>query len=508
MVVRPTDEQIQWNPDEANVEVQDSGKQNLGFVFKEKFGSKVANWLFKRFSTWLNWTIDKIDAHETTEDMTFTDLEEAMDYLKNLKHNDYTITINMTGFSNDAYELELYNITGKGEILINADSGSIVVGTASFKNIANAINITVLATQRFTTSKKNGLIIDNCSNVSINRLLSEQDGASSINDRFIKVINHSSLKITSNALLDAQDLDVGEHMVFIDETSFFYLNSATITPPDTEASVDRRSVINCQGIFTFNEHPTFAGHWYRHYGAQLQGTVIPRSSEPWKLFYGNSSIGANFVLNRIRRLDGDLDLEGNMGTNETNIRCENLCGEGVIRVKFIISASDDITRRSRFINVQPEIIFEQDVLSVKSHATNTPIILKNCAKIRLGDVYLRTTSGESGYCMIIDNCRGFINSLRVASGSNDSTEPRYCIIDNNSNININNLNTSILSASGAQFHFIRIAESKVAITDTTTHGGTDTIRVSFDGFAPSHLIAIYDGELDYSSTYSGTTDLN
>ena len=505
-IIRPTTDRIQWNPNEADVEIQDSGKQNLGFVFKEKFGSKVANWLFKRVSSWLNFCIDRIDAHETTEDMTFTDLEEAVLFLAMIKHNDYTISIDATDFDDDTFDLEIDGISGKGTILIES-SNAITVGSVKFQNVDNFIHTTISSGDGLMTTKLNGVIIDNCPNVTFVRLKAEQNEASSVNDRFIKVLNHSSLRITTNLQVDAQDLDVGDHMIFIDETSFFYLNSATITPPNTVASVVRRSVINCQGTFRVNNHPTFGEDWYRHFGAQLQGTVIPRSSEPWKLFYGNSSIPANFVLNRIRRLDGNLDIEGNIGENERGVRCENLSGEGVIRVKFIISASDDVARRIRFINVQPEIIFEEDVLSVKSHATNTPIILKNCAKIRMANAYLRTAIGEGGNCMIIDNCRGFINALIVSSGSNDSNGFRYCKITGNSHININNLNTVALNSSGAQFEFIKVEESTVKLTGTTTFGGTDTIRIGFDGLAPSHLIAISDGEIEYGSSYSGTTDL-
>lgn len=409
-MTRPTHEIPSWNPDESKVDIPDSGQQSAGFALKQKLSSKYLNWFWKRISSWLGWIIPWIDNHRNTEARTFTDFDEGVAFLANLKHNDFTITI--SGSKDDpTYDLSIAGISGNG--FINFTGNPLVLGSVAVEYVSNSVTIAPVSSGTFYTRKRNAITARGCPELAIPRYEGTQDAATSFaGDRMLRVLKNSMVRFSTSAVFDSDGHTTGTNMVEIDESSSVkFLGTSSFIPPDSDPSGGwyNTSVINCQGKIAFTTHPSFAAHWHRRFATQLEATEYPYSTDPF-LFHmplGSARAECYKVLEKIKAVHGGLR---NLTVTEdvADLDLRNISGSGYIHFTGCTFVTDNHLEK-----VRCQLIFQNCSFKEQSVSGKYGALIVDCPDVVMPDETKLMCGTENYPALRVEATNLNIEDLRV-----------------------------------------------------------------------------------------------
>jgi len=492
MITRPTEDRLDWKPLETNVDILDPAKQELGFTFREKLGSKVANWLFKRLSTWTNWTIDRLDAHETTGNVTMalssSTFDDVQEFFDNLAHNDYAITIT-GGFTDATKTLRIEGITGKGTITFSGSS--ITIGRLIVKNVYQT---SVMFTNEFGFNIHQqeiyGLEIKDVPNIYFQNLSLSFGVAplSTITWRMLRVENANLTVYNFSANGEFTSSSTPEYLLDINKNANVNFQTAyTISTNATAGSAKGKAMIliNKDASFDFSQTPTFT-NWNQNFAMQVNSVVYPKTDFEFSFNIATSAMQdiVKPVIENLERVEGHIKILSPGTTATLAINMENISGSGQIEFSSVLKF--DNSNKSKFKNILPYLNFSSGVFVDNAHITQ-PFIIENCINFKIVDATLKTISSETGECLKVSNSKGLIGVARVAIDSDVKTNFRYALFTNQSDIVIGTVNSSNFTT-GDFMHFLRQSENSKLMIKNVVVGGTDQMVVQ-NATEPCILIA-------------------
>jgi len=475
MITRPTIDQLNFNPDEANVDILDSGKQSLGFVYKEKLGSKVMNFLMKRLSVWTNWLIERIDAHETVGNVSLTLSDLTYDYIQeyfdSLKHNDYAITI-AGSLNDDSKVLRIENIYGKGTITFNGATHTL--GGIIINNVQQTL---VSFSQDFGTNisqtSRYGLKILNSNNVyfeNLNMTLGDSNDTNwvqlyvdnsklniyqpSFNGTYtgasaptnmVYIINNSVVNISQDYAIQSSNSAgavIGESMIYVDRTSFYDLGAV----------------------------PTFS-NWAQNYSFQIEMINYPKTEYPIDFNIDTGIAHVKTVLSNIESVNCHLQSIG-LNDDVQDLLIQNIDGTGNIDIGGITCTSGCIVSNCNCTITLDDIVV-QDQTSDGSYGLK----IVDCVNVVLGTQTVIDAGTNDYEALLIDNSKVWVEDLRYI---NEPATPatNYVDITNNSNVYFKRILSGYASMIVPDSIFISIdSGSKVSVNNwVPVHVDTTSLK--------------------------------
>lgn len=434
MINKPTDPRPEWNPAEVDVEVPDSAKQNLGFIFKEKLGSKLVNWFFKRFSTWLDWLVAIVDARETVENVTMDFTTDGFDaiqeFFNNLRHND--LDINITGFYTDTTKtLILENITGNGTIRFT--DGRVFVGQIVINNVFQS-SVTFNNSYGFVTtqSEQYGVRITNSSYIYFGLLTTNFGSAPSSDWEMLSVYNSTvtvgELIVNGEFTSDSTPM----HLVTISNNSTFEVETSnTLTTNATAGTAIGRSMIKVDesSFFDVSVTPTFQSTWYTNFACQIEMVRYPKADFD---IYINHTEGIDYVkeiLAGVKEINCTLKTRSSDYSGISDLEMKNITGTGTIYFLASQWVLGNIVE-----NCSCNVVFDTAYVYDSATVGTYSISVKNSSDVYFfNEVLLETTT--NGYGGIkIENSKARFDTINYLTET--LARYTYLTIDKNSQVYI------------------------------------------------------------------------
>jgi hypothetical protein len=515
MITKPTEDRIQWTPAEGDVEIPSGGKQSLGFVFKEKLGSKIMNWFMKRTTTWFAWYESFVDSIEITQDTTITvDNESAFDAmlltLNNIHRNDYTITVSGTyaGAVDKAFELN--GIKGKGEIVISLNA---TYGHIKVKDVTNNVLFSgsVTVTQEDDTAYGREIVdIRNCDYVKFSNIVTI--GFTGINfqdDEYrCLYVSNSHVDIEGTPTIDgeygASGLVRMKYIVEIVRDSDVRFNGTPIFKVTDgtawEAGFDSYAYIykdansylfmNSSAGFDLSDD-YFIDIWTPHYTCYSYW-------EPPQLL-SSSQVVIQEAFDQIKIVDALLQININdVYKSGATYELKNIGGAGRIQLENVQA----LTSCNWEINDIRVPITITDLLASSAETGVTSFFISNCPFIDINSITYSNSGNTNTFVIKISRCSGNIDGITVTAIGNTSDLTTVRIGDH-SDININSYVASALNLGGTTFNALTIERSKVRIystvqptpdMDAKISGGTQFI---YRNVSSTFMQSIADGDVKF-----------
>ena len=489
-ITKPTADQVVWTPDEDDVEVQGSAKQSLGFVFREKFGSKVANWFFKRFSTWINWLIARVDAHETREDVTYalsaSTFDEIQEFFTNLKHNDYLITIT-GGIADESKTLDISGITGTGTIRFNG--ASITLGALTIDNVHQTlISFDNEYGTNIAQKSQYGIRITNSSNVYLRKPNISFEEANSANwlllsvEKSIVTINEPNF----NGIHSGESAPT--NLIRITSSSIVNINQDyAIETAETAGTTLARAMIFLEegSVMNFDTTITYSSDWEDNYACQVEAVVYPDSDN---IFYFSFSPTAltytKEILAKVKEVNGtiekiaglkaisDLELRGIIGSGTINFDLlqfvlDNIidgctCNINILNSYVLDSATDAY---SLSITNSSNVVFETRLyISTTTHSYGG-LLVENSKVIIDEILYISEPVGHTSYMFVNKNSQVFIGN--IISGNADIGYSAFMEIDGGSSVSIKAWVSNHVTTTEFSVNLLTGGSTMIGYTDPT-----------------------------------------
>lgn len=437
MITKPTEDKINWAPNEADVEIPSGAKQSLGFILREKFGSKIANGMFKRVCQWLNWASDRVEAHETvanvTFDLTTVAIADVQTFLDDLKHNDYSITL--TGnYDDNSTLLTIKDISGTGTISF---TGNVTIGGLLISNVANSVTFPFGSELNIEQATGNGLHVINSPYVYIDTLNSTFQFAPPISTwLLVKLVN-------SIVTIKAPDFDgsftsasAPTHLIRVDSTSKLYItNDYSVTTNAVEGASIGRSIVKVEdgGFYAVTATPTFV-NWEKNYACQFE--MIKYDKAPF-IYYISITEEALFytptIVSNIATINGNVKLiipfhVGGTYQEISDLNIDGINGYGSLYIEYAEFVLNNIINNSNItINLHVCKIDDSDV------SGEYGLSIVNCRNILFETQTLLNGGSNSYDALLIDNSNCIIDDI-VYEGHPIPANINYLSIQNNANI--------------------------------------------------------------------------
>lgn len=472
MITRPTIDQLNFNPNEADVEILDSGKQALGFVYKEKLGSKVMNFLNKRLSVWTNWLIQRIDAHETVENITFdltsVDIEDIQEFFSNLRHNDFNITL--TGdYDLNTTIISITDISGIGSIIF---SGNITVGGVLISNVNNNVRFNAELNVEQTTQY--GLRIVNSPYVYVNELNCTFESAPSSDWCLVRLENGKLTCLTPDFDGRFTSASTPTYLIRIDSKSQILLGTDYNVKTNAIAgSVIGHSMIQVDkgGLFDTSAVPIFS-NWAQNYSFQIEMINYPKTEYPIDFNIDTGIAHVKRVLANMESVNCHLQSIG-INDDVQDLIIENIDGTGNIDIRSITCTSGCIVSNCN-CTITLDDIEVQDQTSHGSYGLK----IVDCANVVLGTQTVIDAGTNAYEALLIDNSKVWVEDLRYI---NEPATPatNYVDITNNSNVYFKRILSGYASMVVPDSIFISIYSGSKVSVNSWVPAHVDTTSLKF-----------------------------
>ena len=478
MITKPTQDLPIWTPDEGVVDIPSGGKQALGFVNKEKYGSKTANWFYKRVSTWLGWFDDFVDAIEITQDTTITVNDEAsfdamLVTLNNIHRNDYSITVSGTyaGAVDKAFELN--GIKGKGEIVISLNA---TYGHIKVKDVTNNVLFSgsVTVTQEDDTDYGREIVdIRNCDYVKFSNIVTIGFTGIDFQDDEYRClyVSNSHVDIEGTPTIDgeygASGLVRMKYLVEIVRDSDVRFNGTPIFKVTDgtawEAGFDSCAYIykdansylfiNSSAGFDLSDD-YFIDIWTPHY------TCYSYWEAPQYL--SSAQVLLQEAFDQIKIVDALLQININdVYKTATTYELKNIGGAGKIQLENIQA----LTNCNWEIDDIRVPITITDITASSVQAGVISFFISNCPFIDINSISYSNSSNTNTFVIKVSRCSGNIDGITVTAIGNTS-DLMTILIEDHSDINIDAYVASALNLGGTTFNALTIDRSKVRVYST------------------------------------------
>jgi len=439
MITRPTDERINWSPSETDVEVPSGTKQSLGFILREKFGSKVANGLFKRLCQWLNFAVDRVDAHETVANVTFDlavdDIADIQTFFDELKHNDYTITLTGT-YDDNTTVLSITNISGIGNIVF---SGNVTMGGVLVSGVNNSVRFNGELNVEQTTQY--GLRVVNSPYVYVNELNCTFESAPTSAWCLVRLENGKLTCLTPDFDGRFTSASAPTYLIRLDSKSQILLGTDYNVKTNAIAgSAIGRSMIQVDdgGLFDTSAEALFDANWGQNYACQLEMVKYPKSEQ---IYYINTETGLTYakaIINGIIEVNCAIDSVG-INNNISDLTIENISGSGSITLNSATFVLDNIIRNCTCdINITDVEVKENNISDIKYGLS-----VINCINVNFLTQTILDVGTELYGGLFVNNSKCYFEDLRNTNtytiGGILKLHPSYFKINNSSDIYIDRI---------------------------------------------------------------------
>lgn len=493
MITRPSVDIPAWNPSETVVDVPAVEEQDLGFVYRMKFTHKWGNWFFKRFSTWIAWLIGRTDAHETTANVSLTITEDNFStiqtYLKDLKHNDYAITIG-GGINLPTQALVIESISGSGSI--NFNGASITLAAITVKDVQQQVSFNQDYGTNIEQNSQYGLRVINSPRVYIENLNIGFGAEPSSNWKMISVEN-SGLEVYQPALDGTfTSASTPQDLVYIDSRSYVSFSQPyTITSNAAPGAVIGRAMIYIEegGSFNFNTIPTFTD-WVQNFAAQIDAAEYPYCGYNLYVNHSTGLAEVKTLFARIKRVDGYLETVSINDTGVTGLNLENINGSGTIHINPTAFSTDNFIR-----NCRCTVIVEDSDLEDQTVDGKYALSIIDSPDVRLTTQTVLDAGTNAYECLLIQRSGVIADDIRYI---NEPATPatNYIDIKENSTVYVKRILSGYASVTVPDSTFINVDGGSRLHVKSWVSVHVNTTGLTFTGITDASYVLGYTSAVD------------